>query len=536
MSFEHEVYRLHSLGQLDNSLLDFFLPDGTIRPYEGPMWDYKVGFVKPTAVPKSKALLHCDLLKDIAGMYNAFGGYLIVAFTEHQQELFERFAKKDEFDQLSDSYLKAYIPVAPLKLKTRIDGIDTNVLFIRIDKRALPAPVAFRENSAVKSDGTLIFKRDDRPFRYGSSTLIINQKHDLLVLAFGERKPDIGEIPSRLNEIDNNLPPRDPNLIEFVGRREYLVKLWNWLADVRNPVKVLTALGGAGKTAIAYEFCEQIIKGRSRTFEKVIWLTAKSRTYAAILQRYVSTTRTDFTDVGSFLDAFLREIGCLESDLQKTEQPEDKLDLAKEIIKDIPVLLVVDDLDSLDQDKQIDLFSRIVQLFDQASAGKVLSRVLFTSRLEPNTGANRLMRVSGFSKEETLSYIDVLLQDLGASSTWGAQVRSAIDKIYDASRGSPIFITSIVRLVSFGDPVDAVIANWKGRDGEVVRRFAFKREIDSLQYSDWRTLYVLQMLSATTFDELKELLGVDRQGLQSSLLHLSKFHMFAGDASPATGT
>jgi hypothetical protein len=102
--------------------------------------------------------------------------------------------------------------------------------------------------------------------------------------------------------------------------------------------------------------------------------------------------------------------------------------------------------------------------------------------------------------------------------------------------GSPIFITSIVRLVSFGDPVDAVIANWKGRDGEVVRRFAFKREIDSLQYSDWRTLYVLQMLSATTFDELKELLGVDRQGLQSSLLHLSKFHMFAGDASPATGT
>jgi hypothetical protein len=82
MSFEHEVYRLHSSGQLDNSLMEFFLPNGEIRPFEGPMWDYKVGFVKPDAVIKSEAVLHCDLLKDIAAMYNAFGGYLIIAFTD----------------------------------------------------------------------------------------------------------------------------------------------------------------------------------------------------------------------------------------------------------------------------------------------------------------------------------------------------------------------------------------------------------------------------------------------------------------------
>jgi hypothetical protein len=535
MSFEHEVFRLHSSGQLDNSLLHFFLPNGEIRPSEGPMWDYKVGFIKPNSVIKSGGLLHCDLLKDIAGMYNAFGGYLIIAFTDAQQSSFDRFAKKDELDQLAHSYLNAYIPVAPLKLRAEVGGTVANVLFIHIDKRVIPAPIAFKKNSAAKPDGTLIFKRDDIPFRYGSSSLIINQNHDLLVFAFGERKPDIGELPTRLNEINNNLPPRDPNLIEFVGRRNYLIELWNWLADVRNPVKVLTALGGTGKTAIAYEFCEQIVKARSKTFDKVIWLTAKSQTYAAILQGYVSTTRTDFTDVASFLDAFLREIGCLEKDFKQFDQPQDKLDFAKEIIKDIPILLVIDDLDSLDHDKQIDLFSRIVQLFDQALSDKTQSRVLFTSRLEPNTGENRVIRVRGFSRDETSDYVDVLLRHLDATDTWGTRVKASIGEIHEASKGSPIFITSIIRLISFGDSVDAVIADWKGKDGEVVRRFAFKREIDSLQYSDWRTLYVLQMLSATTFEELRELLEVDRHNLRNSLVHLSQFHMFAGDASPATG-
>src|SRR5207249_128844 len=158
-----------------------------------------------------------------------------------------------------------------------------------------------------------------------------------------------------LNEIDNNLPPRDPNLIEFIGRREYLVTLWSWLADTRNPVKVLTALGGTGKTAIAYQFCEQLVKARSEIFAKVIWLTAKSQTYAAILHKYVSTTRTDFTDIDSFLNAFLREIGCLDSDFTDFDQLEDKLDFAKELISEIPILLVIDDLDTLDREKQKEL-------------------------------------------------------------------------------------------------------------------------------------------------------------------------------------
>jgi hypothetical protein len=69
---------------LDAQLVDFFVPGGKIRPNEGPMWDNKVGFCNPTAVVHVEALLACELLHDIACLYKAFGGYLIIAFTDVQ--------------------------------------------------------------------------------------------------------------------------------------------------------------------------------------------------------------------------------------------------------------------------------------------------------------------------------------------------------------------------------------------------------------------------------------------------------------------
>jgi hypothetical protein len=244
MAFEDEVYHAHSNGRLDAKLVEFFIPDGNIRTNEGPMWDYKVGFCHPSAVLNEESILACELLHDIAALYNAFGGYLVIGFTDEQADKFRKFTNKDDFDKLADRYFKAYIPIATYVSKFELEKRQVNVLLVHVSKRTIGFPIAYKRNSASDSKGRFVFKADDIPFRFGSSSQTINNRHDLLVFAFGERKPDVGEVPALLNEIDNNLPPRDPNLVEFIGRREYLVTLWSWLADTRNPVKVLTALGG----------------------------------------------------------------------------------------------------------------------------------------------------------------------------------------------------------------------------------------------------------------------------------------------------
>lgn len=535
MSFETEIFHAHAAGKLDIDLVNLFLPDGKIRSIEGPMWDYKTGFCNAKAVLHEEAVLVCDLIHDIASLYNAFGGYLVIAFRDEQAASFRKILNKDDLDKAVDRYLKAYIPTSSFQTKYTVDDERVNVVLLHVGKRIGGGPIGYKRNSAKADKGSYVFQADDIPFRFGSGSQTINQRHDLLTFAFGERKHEIGEVPTLLNEIDNNLPPRDPNLIEFIGRRSYLVALWAWLADTRNPVKILTALGGTGKTAIAYEFSEQVVKSRSDVFTKVIWLTAKSQTYAAILHKYVSTTRTDFTDVDSFLDAFLREIGCLEEEFEDFESLDEKLDFAKDMIREIPILLVIDDLDTLDREKQTELYSRIAQLFDQSMASQRPSRVLFTSRLEPNAGPNRIVSIEGFGVEESLEYVRSLVDHLKGGSSWGPQAIEWISAIHRASKGSPIFMASILRLLTFGENLETVLKHWSEKDGDEVRRFAFKREIDSLGYSQWRVLYVLQLLSSTSFEELIEVTGDDRHSLQGSLSTINQFHLFATEGNPATG-
>jgi hypothetical protein len=228
MSFEHDVYEWHKRGRLDANTVELFLPNGAIRNIEGPMWDYKVGFCLPRAIISDEAVLICDLFHSIASFYNAHGGYLIVAFKDADAASFATFGNKDDFDKLADRYLKSYIPVAPFRTKASLNGDTVNVLMIHVAKRQNQSPVYYRRNSAKKGND-YIFKTDDIPLRFGSSAMIINHRADLITFAFGERPADIGEIPTPLNEIDNNLPPRDPNLIEFIGRRQYLASLWTWL-------------------------------------------------------------------------------------------------------------------------------------------------------------------------------------------------------------------------------------------------------------------------------------------------------------------
>jgi hypothetical protein len=158
MSFEHDVFEMHKAGRLDASLVEFFLPGGQIRNIEGPMWDYKVGFCHPNATVHEESLLLCELLHDIVGLYNAFGGYLIIAFTDPQAPRFAKLTNKDDFDKLSDRYLRTYLPIAPFKTKATLDGKQTCSLFAL--KRGPPAlPFAISATRRTSRTAILFLSR-----------------------------------------------------------------------------------------------------------------------------------------------------------------------------------------------------------------------------------------------------------------------------------------------------------------------------------------------------------------------------------------
>lgn len=339
-----------------------------------------------------------------------------------------------------------------------------------------------------------------------------------------------------VSECDHNLPSRDPNVLQFVGRQDYLEQLWSWLADPRDPIRLLTAIGGTGKTSIAYEFCEQLIQSGQSFFDKIIWMTGKSQAYAAILGKHVSTTRTDFTNLDTFLRSVLLELAMTQEDIDQLPTLQDKEEYLYLMVRDSKIFLVIDDVDSLDLAQQQELYALISREFYQAIGAGGRSKCLLTSRLELYAGAKEIIRVQGFPVNEALEYADITALYLDLSESQMQQMKTNFGMIYSASQGSPIFIASLLRLFSLGDELAAIIKDWKGKEGESVRRFTFAREIDALAYSAKRTLFAMQLMAETNFDELREMLEVDRRSLRSDLGHLRQFHLFIGSDDPATGS
>ena len=333
---------------------------------------------------------------------------------------------------------------------------------------------------------------------------------------------------ARPRSIEHNLPPRDPNLISFVGRGEYLFKLWDWLIDKHSAVKTLTALGGTGKTAIAYEFCQQFLEDAPSWATKLVWLSAKQRAFSAILGKYEEMTRTDFSSPVDFLEALARECGAIDADIAEAEHDQGELlDLVYDGLKTFPSLVVVDDIDTLRAEEQNNLFSVIQQL-----AGRLHEtgcRFLFTSRLELGADTQRIP-VKGFEEREFTEYAKMV------ANVRSIQLNDAfIQQLYSASKGSPIFLSSIVRLASLGMNINEAVKKWKGKDGEEVRRFAFDRELRELTDSQTRTLFALCSLGVTTHLELKQVLEADEQLLNNDLARLREFHLYASGGDPRTG-
>src|SRR5262249_20711786 len=138
------------------------------------------------------------------------------------------------------------------------------------------APVDLNSKQAYKK-GTIYFRRSD-------SCVPAQAAEDFTFLCSPERRKIAGlEESCRLNALDNNLGPRDPGFIKFIGREEYLRELWRWLCDPFSPVKLLAGVGGVGKTTLAREFAEDVITSPPSGLEKVVWLSAKRQLFTAAI-------------------------------------------------------------------------------------------------------------------------------------------------------------------------------------------------------------------------------------------------------------
>ncbi|WP_432287677.1 NB-ARC domain-containing protein [Aminobacter sp. BA135] len=537
LEIERNIAELHKSGCLDETVFKALVPGGAPHDFEGFQFDYKF-FIRPEQAKDDEDHI-ADLVRDFVSFYNSMGGYILLLFPLATQSNVEKFViDNDKINQLTGTYVGKPIGIKAYSGIAAVEGVDRKFILLYIPKRRgseKPRPfVRNSRNIGAAEKQKFIIKKGDIYCRYEHECRAANDDVELLTFLFSEREPSVASLFS--TKIENNLPPRDPNLIQFVGRKAYLESLWQWISEPRRPIKVLTAAGGLGKTTVAYEFATQILDRPGSGFEKIVWLSGKKVTFASLLGRMVSTTRCDFENVAQLLDNLLLQVGSPTEVIQQASDIEDKISLCIEAFSSLSVLLIVDDVDSLPRDEQNDLYSTISQIIIAANVQNDNSRVLFTSRLELLTGREQRIAMQGFEGVDFNDYISVNVAYLIADEKQAKRILDNRTKILSASAGSPIFITSIIRLVSLGHELSQAVSDWRGKNGEQIRAFAFEREIDQLTVTQREILYAMQLLSRARVDEIKEICELSSVELETDLAALKDYHLYATKGDTASGT
>lgn len=278
---------------------------------------------------------------------------------------------------------------------------------------------------------------------------------------------DLGSADVAPPAILNTLPSREQITTDFIGREEHLGDLWRWLGDDTRRIWALVGDGGKGKTTIAFEFAHQA-RGVIENFnlQGVLWLSAKQRRF--VEGQTVPTLSADFSDLDTALDWILLTLGWSEETTKPTEH---KLRQAIELLHEFPMLIVADDIDSLNvEDEQaVEFFAQFVP--------QTGSKTLLTSRREIFGLGGSTTKVSGLREPEVEAFLRIRSHTIGLDPKRINQ--SLIHRVSQITDGSPLYIEDFLRLAQFYS-IEGALNQWSSRRGDAAREYSLRREMEKL--------------------------------------------------------
>jgi hypothetical protein len=520
-------------GAVDSRVLEVIVPGGDPLPDEDQFWDYKESLPVPSRGDAQPAEFNAKLahvIKDIVSFYNINGGYLVIGVRDKDRTA---IGWKGDFDAADVAKRISGYTRANIDVKYRLVehfGVTYGLVFIP-ERPPSQEPVQFLKSAPEDEKGRKAFSANDIYLRARDECRRAVTAEDFSAL-FRRDRPMRDVASARLPYLENNLPARDPALLDFVGRSEQLNELWKWFTERYTAVKLLSGPGGVGKTSIAWIFCDDVSQFPPEGIQKIVWLTAKKKTYAALLGEYVEIAHTHFSDLTSLLKSILGELGVPDKDVEQLETRDELIEATIQAVSVWPCLLVVDDVDSLAAEEQFDVFRSISTIFDRVIAsGSSKARALLTARLTLGAAASQLMTVGGMPIDDFEDYVTSTAAAVGAPLATGNNLKNDIRRLHEASSGSPLFAASILRLVALGETLSSAIRQYKGADGQEVRRFAFERELERLTDSQLRLLYAAINLGDSTFQELVEVTQSNRTMVRDDIASLRDYHLMAIAAS-----
>ena len=307
------------------------------------------------------------------------------------------------------------------------------------------------------------------------------------------------------SELGGALPLGAEIVSEFVGREAQMRSLSAWLAAEETRQLVIWGYGGSGKSALAYQFARAVRDGAPASLEAVLWLSAKTREF---IEGETRDRLADFHSIASFGQALWAAL----YDATPSQEQMTSDGIVKELT-DTPMLLIVDDLDSVLDDDDLAHF-----LLYEAPRSK--SRILYTSR----------QRVHGLQKIDVAGFTDGELDSFIRSRAHGYELDAeeclaVISAIQSVTGGIPLFVDDLMRHAMLGG-LKSAINDWSQRKGDAAREYALRRQLASLGEAARRALIGVSVASRPVSSlELSTISGFTDDDVQHAIQDLLNWRL-----------
>ncbi|WP_166037897.1 AAA family ATPase [Sphingosinicella sp. YJ22] len=515
-------------GIVDRRVVDCIVHGGIATDDESPLWDYKLELPVPPA-GKNDALQSAyssksaEIVKDCVSLYNSYGGYIVSGIRDTDRVVIGTNYGFDAADLNQKIHGATGVSIETVYREVDVSDVlpDAKIGLLFVPRRPNNCNPAQFKKDAPRGNGKLAYQAQSFYLRQRDTCRPAATPEDFEFLYGSRELENIGRITHFL---ENNLPSREQDFERLIGRDEEMAALWAWLSDAFSPIKILSGLGGVGKTSIAYTFAERLIVSSAAGLDRLIWLGAKSETFSGERDALVPLSRVDFSGVDELLTQILLETGCPPAQLPEEAGREDLLEMARSQLGEFSFLLVVDNVDTLpDADQQL-LFHLLTQI---CSATR--TKCIVTARRNLGAPRTAFIEIEGLLLPDFEKFVaeKASLMKVAPPPAGSRDMR----KFHEDSGGSPLFAMSVLRLMSLGDSMRDALSNWRGSDGEAVREAAFRREIGRLKRKEARVLLALCYLGSASSVELAAVLGLTRYEIQEALEELRSFAMTSLDAS-----
>ena len=254
--------------------------------------------------------------------------------------------------------------------------------------------------------------------------------------------------------MNHNLPPQPYK--KFFGRKDSINKIVETLLEGGTYIASIDGVGGIGKTALTYYFCNEVLLSQN-TYDYLVWVTAKDTVFDA----YSSTSRNventfKFNSVEELINETIKVTDFPELLVDTFEE---RKKFFEEVVRTEKIFFVIDNLETIQDENFFDFLKE----FNKYSRYNRDLKILTTSRKRKKI-ADFPIEIEGLSISDSLQMLDFLAENYTERPIKAILSTSELQKIKILNRvgNIPLGIEFIVGQLANGKSLGQIYQELEG--------------------------------------------------------------------------